>query len=268
MTASPAIDAPRTPLRRRPIGTVLVLLAALVLMAFGYAAFAPGSQAETGNSATGSAQKGRELFQQNCSTCHGLTAEGSSNGPSLAGVGAASVDFQVGTGRMPLAAPGAQAARGRVLFTPEEISNLAAYVASLGPGPAIPSKSEVDYSKADAALGGEIFRTNCSMCHNYAGAGGALTQGKYAPSLLDSSPTTLFEAMLTGPQNMPVFSDNQISPNQKRAIVAYLKTAQETNSPGLTGLGALGPTSEGLFGWIIGIGLLIGCAVWLAQKAH
>ncbi|RKS74043.1 ubiquinol-cytochrome c reductase cytochrome c subunit [Motilibacter peucedani] len=258
--------APRTPLRRRPVGTFLLLLVALSLMAGAYAVFAPSTRAAT--EGVGSADRGRQLFQQNCSTCHGLSAEGSGNGPSLVGVGAASVDFQVGTGRMPLAAPGAQAARGRVLFSQDEINDLAAYVASLGPGPSIPSAADVDPSKANSALGGEIFRTNCSMCHNFAGAGGALTQGKYAPSLLDTSPKHVAEAMLTGPQNMPVFSDAQISPAQKRAIIAYLKASKDTSSPGLTGLGALGPTSEGLFGWIAGLGLLIACAVWLAQKAR
>lgn len=264
----PTSPAPRAPLRRRPVGTFLLLLVMLSLMAGAYAVFAPGSRAAEDAPGAGNAAEGRNLFQQNCSTCHGLAAEGSTNGPSLIGVGAASVDFQVGTGRMPLANPGAQAARGRVLFNEQEIANLAAYVATLGPGPSIPSKEEQNYSKADAALGGEIFRTNCSMCHNYAGSGGALTQGKYAPSLLESSPQHIIEAMLTGPQNMPVFSDAQIPPEQKAAVIAYIKEIKGSSSAGLTGLGALGPTSEGLFGWIAGIGLLIACAVWLAQKAH
>ena len=70
--------------------------------------------------------------------------------------------------------------------------------------------------------GGVLFRTNCSQCHNVAGAGGALTDGKYAPSLRDTSPKHIYEAMLTGPQNMPIFNDNVMSPQDKKDIIAYL----------------------------------------------
>ncbi|GMA89081.1 hypothetical protein GCM10025868_43310 [Angustibacter aerolatus] len=70
------------------------------------------------------------------------------------------------------------------------------------------------------------------MCHNFAGAGGALTQGKYAPSLEGSSGKHIYEAMLTGPQSMPVFNDANISPEQKRDVIAYLKTVQREPSEG------------------------------------
>lgn len=266
MTASSR--ASRTPLRRRPAGQALLLFVALSLMAGIYAVLAPGTNASEQAAGPGSAERGLQLFQANCSTCHGLTGEGSRNGPSLVGTGAASVDFQVGTGRMPLAAPGAQAARGRVLFSEQEIADMAAYVQSLGPGPVIPSAEDLDYSSADASIGGAIFRTNCSMCHNYAGAGGALTQGKYAPSLTGTSDQHVWEAMLTGPQNMPVFADSQISEEQKRAVLAYLNASKEEVSPGLTGLGSFGPAAEGLFAWVLVLGLLIACAYWLAQKAR
>ncbi|RZS89549.1 menaquinol-cytochrome c reductase cytochrome c1 subunit precursor [Motilibacter rhizosphaerae] len=257
----------RRPLRRRPLGTLLLLLGLLTALGGVYAALAPSSGAVP-TSGPEAAAAGKALFQENCSTCHGLSGEGSSYGPTLVGVGAASVDFQVGTGRMPLARPGAQASRGRVQFAPEQIAQMAAYVATLGPGPAIPSAADVDYTKGNAALGGEIFRTNCSMCHNFAGAGGALTHGKYAPSLTKTTPAHVYEALVTGPQAMPVFSDDQITPQQKRDIIAYLEAQRQDKTPGLTGLGTLGPTTEGLFGWVIGIGLLIACAVWLAQKAR
>jgi ubiquinol-cytochrome c reductase cytochrome c subunit len=245
----------------------LLLAALLGLLAAAYAVVAPRSTAAplTGDAA---AAAGKALFQENCSTCHGLNGEGSSDGPSLVGVGAASVDFQVSTGRMPLAAPYAQAPRGRTQFSPDQVRQLAAYVATLGPGPAIPSSSDVNPSQGNAAIGGEIFRTNCSMCHNYNGAGGALTRGKYAPSLTSTTPTHIYEAMLTGPQAMPVFSDTQLSPQEKRDIIAYLLASRQDKTPGLTNLGSIGPTSEGLFGWVIGIGVLIACAVWLAQKAR
>jgi len=148
---------------------------------------------------------GRALFLRNCSSCHGLNSEGSSDAPSLIGVGAAAVDFQVSTGRMPAAADGAQVEAKRPEFTHAEVAALAAYIASLGPGPAIPDKDQLDYTNVDAAQGGAIYRTNCSMCHNFAGSGGALTHGKYAASLRGVSAKDMYEAMLTGPQSMKWF---------------------------------------------------------------
>ena len=96
------------------------------------------------------------------------------------GVGAAAVDFQVGTGRMPMQMNGPQAYKKPAQFNEEQTNQLAAYVASLGPGPAIPEAGVLD-EKGDAAKGGELFRTNCAMCHNAAAAGGALTRGQVRP---------------------------------------------------------------------------------------
>jgi ubiquinol-cytochrome c reductase cytochrome c subunit len=177
------------------------------------------------------------------------------------------VDFQVGTGRMPMQITGPQAPKSKVLLAPEKISQLAAYVASLGPGPAIPAADATDPTKGDASKGALIFRTNCAMCHNAAGKGGALTKGKYAPPLTGSTPTHIYEAMNTGPQSMPVFNDNTITPQDKRDVIAFLDDIQKAPSPGGMSLGGIGPVSEGLVAWLIGLVLLIGCAVWLGSKA-
>jgi ubiquinol-cytochrome c reductase cytochrome c subunit len=255
--------------RRHRFAPLLLLLLALGATGGAYTALAPTPQAEASAGVSQEAvDEGRALFLKNCSTCHGLNAEGTSDGPSLVGVGAASVDFQVGTGRMPAAQLGAQIKAKRVQFTQDEIAALAAYVASLGPGPAIPSDEQVDYSDADPAEGGEIYRTNCSMCHNYAGSGGALTRGKYAPSLKGVSARHIYEAMLTGPQSMPVFGDTTMPPEDKQAIIAFLKTTEAEPDPGGASLGKIGPVSEGAVGWIVGIGGLIACAVWLGAKAR
>jgi ubiquinol-cytochrome c reductase cytochrome c subunit len=255
--------------RRHRFAPVLLLLVALAATGGVYTAFAPQPQAEASSGEpTGSVDAGRALFLKNCSSCHGLQAEGSTDGPTLVGVGAASVDFQVGTGRMPAAQLGAQIQKKRVQFNDQQIADLAAYVASLGPGPAIPDDEQVDYADADAAEGGEIYRTNCSMCHNYAGSGGALTAGKYAPSLKGVTPRHIYEAMLTGPQSMPVFGDRTMRPEDKRAIIAFLKNSETEPSPGGAALGKLGPVTEGGIGWIVGLGGLIGCAVWLGAKAR
>jgi ubiquinol-cytochrome c reductase cytochrome c subunit len=255
--------------RRRKAAPLLLLLVCLGFTGGAYAAFAPSPQAAA---ATGASAKsiadGRALFLRNCSSCHGLNAEGSSDAPSLVGVGAADVDFQVSTGRMPAAADGPQVEQKRPEFTPAEVAALAAYIASLGPGPAIPDKGELDYADADAAQGGAIYRTNCSMCHNFAGSGGALTHGKFAASLRGVSAKDMYEAMLTGPQSMPVFGDGTMTPQDKRDVIAYLKTIETQSSPGGAALGKLGPVTEGAVGWIVGIGGLIGAAVWLGAKAR
>ena len=255
--------------RRHRFAPVVLLLLALAATGGAYAALAPttDARAAVGTSAQ-SIEEGRALFLRNCSSCHGLNAEGTSDGPSLVGVGAASVDFQVATGRMPAAQLGAQVEPKRVEFTDEEIASLSAYVASLGPGPAIPTDEDLDYSDADIALGGEIFRTNCAMCHNFAGSGGALTRGKFAPSLKNTTPRHMYEAMVTGPQSMPVFGDNTMTPEEKRAVIGFLKTTSAEPSPGGFALGKIGPVSEGAVGWLVGIGALIGCAVWLGAKAR
>jgi ubiquinol-cytochrome c reductase cytochrome c subunit len=255
--------------RRHRFAPVLLLLAALVTTGGVYSAFAPSppAQAATGTSEE-QIEEGRQLFLRNCSSCHGLQAEGTTDGPTLVGVGAASVDFQVGTGRMPAAQLGAQIERKRNPFTEEEIAALAAYVASLGPGPEIPTEEQLDYSEADIAEGGEIYLTNCAMCHNFAGSGGALTRGKYAPPLAGVEPKYIYEAMLTGPQSMPVFGDATMTPEEKQAIIAYLTTTAEQASPGGHPLGKLGPVTEGGVAWVVGIGGLIACAVWLGAKAR
>jgi len=203
-----------------------------------------------------------------CASCHGTGGQGSSDGPSLVGVGAAAVDFQVGTGRMPAQQPGAQIPRKKVIYTQAEIDQLAAYIASLGAGPAIPTKNQVSPEGADIAKGGELFRTNCAQCHNFTGKGGALTHGKYAPSLEGVDPKHIYEAMQTGPQNMPSFPDTTLTEKNKQDIIAYLDAVNgdDTESPGGLELGGLGPVSEGLFGWIFGLGTLVAVAVWVAAR--
>lgn len=243
----------------------------LVVTGVLYSTAAPGtaSAAEqaSSSSTTDDVAAGEKLFLANCSTCHGINAEGRDNAPSLIGVGAAAVDFQVGTGRMPMAATGPQAPKTQTVFTQEQIDQLAAYVASLSPGPEVPSAEAVDPDLGDAANGASIFRTNCAMCHNVAGKGGALTQGKYAPDLTGVSATHVYEAMLTGPQSMPVFNEQNISAEEKRDVIAYLTTINSATTPGGFSLGSLGPVSEGLVGWVVGLGLLVGAAVWVGAKA-
>ena len=245
------------------------------LVAAGGASVAVGSVANAEPATTASSQltaaDGEQLFRANCASCHGLNAEGTEQGVSLIGVGAASVDFQVMTGRMPMAMQGPQALQREPMFTQEQSDAMAAYIASLAPGPEIPSEELLDTAGVSAegiAAGAELFRINCAMCHNVAGAGGALTEGKFAPALNDIDPAHVYEAMITGPQNMPVFNDANIAPEQKREILAYLDYLNDNPSVGGFDLGGLGPVSEGLFIWIFGLGGIVAITVWLTSKPN
>ena len=262
--------------RRHPAAIAILIMLGLFLTGAVYAAVAPkDADATTRALPAQSVEEGRQLFLANCASCHGQNAEGRPTGngdkvagPALAGVGAAAVDFQMGTGRMPMAGPGVQApAGGEIKFSDEEIAAIGAYVASLAPGPEVPSEEAVDPTKGDPARGGELFRVNCAMCHNFAGAGGALTRGKYAPALDGVTGKHIYEAMVTGPQSMPVFNDANLTAESKRDIIAFLTTIDEQESPGGMTLGSLGPVTEGLFAWVFGLGILIGCAVWLGSKS-
>ena len=255
--------------RRHPLAILALLLSALLLTGGLYAVATTSNQAQAadGGYTAEDVEEGEALFLANCSTCHGMDAQGTDAGPSLIGVGAAAVDFQVGTGRMPMQMQGPQAQKKPQQFNEEQTSQLAAYVASLGAGPAVPEEEYLDVSQGDAANGSAVFLANCAMCHNAAGAGGALTRGKFAPSLMGVEENHIYEAMQTGPQNMPVFNDANITPEEKRDVITYLKTVETNTDPGGFGLGSLGPVSEGLFIWTIGLMIIIGFTVWLTTRS-
>lgn len=262
--------------RRRPLAGLVLLILGLLLTGGLYTAFSP-AQAETSSSDTALVEEGRQLFLVGCAYCHGqngegnLTINGKNIGPPLAGVGAAAVDFQVGTGRMPLAQPGNQGPTKTKAYSEDEIAAMAAYVASLAPGPAVPD--EADYSLGGLSAeqrqeaiqrGGQIFLTNCTACHNYAGKGGAMPRGGYAPNLSNTTAVHIYEAMLTGPGNMDNFSNGNLSPEEKRDVIAYLYSLRDQPQYGGFNLGGLGPVVEGLAAWVIGIGALVGFAIWIA----
>jgi len=270
--------------RRSPLAGLAVLLVGLLSMGGLYALLAPAQAHETASDSELVAE-GRELYIARCSTCHGENGEGITTlggeqlAPPLVGVGAAAVDFQVGTGRMPMAQPGAQAPAKRPQYSQHEIDALAAYVASLGAGPGVPESGDYSLDEYLAGLpederedarqeaitrGGEIFLSNCSACHNFEGSGGAMPQGGYAPNLHGVDERYIYEAMLTGPSNMPSFSNGSLTADEKRDVIAYLKSVQEAPGYGGFSLGGLGPVSEGLFAWVLGIGGCVGFAVWIA----
>jgi ubiquinol-cytochrome c reductase cytochrome c subunit len=243
--------------RRRRAASYVVVLLGLVLVGAVYATITGSGNSAAANPPTASQAeiaKGHQIFQQTCATCHGLEAQGTAIAPSLIGVGSAAVDFQVSTGRMPAKEPGAENDRKPPQLDPAETRAVAAYIASLAGGPAIPTPAAVGTSGANTALGQALFTADCAQCHNFDGAGGALTYGKSAPPLTESTPTQIYEAMLTGPEAMPVFNNTTITPDEKRDVIAYVTGVRAEPNPGGFSLGRVGPVTEGL---VVFLGLLL-----------
>ena len=266
VTSSPA---PRRTGRRRlrAMSGSAVIALALGVVGLGYTAVgAPQSAAQEEPAAAQSlaVREGKALYDVGCSTCHGLNLQGGAGGPSLIGVGAAAVIFQVESGRMPLAAGVQQAPRKTPKYTLEQIDQLAAYIQANGGGPTLPAG---DLTDGDLQLGGDLFRTNCASCHNFAGSGGALTYGKYAPELSPASARVIYTAMQSGPESMPRYGDNQLSEQDKRNITRYVRYISESADPGGAGLGRYGPVSEGLVAWLIGITSLVALTLWIGARS-
>lgn len=227
-------------------------------------------------------QEGKDLYDVACITCHGANLQGvPERGPSLIGTGEGAVYFQVHSGRMPMMSNDAQAERKTPRYTEQQTLAMAAYVAANGGGPELVFNEDGtiameelrgrnfdgQIAAEDIARGGELFRLNCASCHNFTGRGGALSSGKYAPSLDPANEQEIYQAMLTGPQNMPKFSDRQLSAEEKKDIIAFVKASKETPSPGGWSLGGLGPVSEGMAMWFIGITLLGAAAMWIGSRS-
>ncbi len=250
---------------RRRIANIAGLMVALVLTGAAYSMFSPAQAAGSGSSESAAEAAGRALYQNSCISCHGANLDGVAHrGPSLIGVGSASVYFQVHTGRMPLVRQEEQALQKKPIFNDTQIDQLMAYVQAHGGGPMLPSGNLRD---GDLAKGGELFRLNCASCHNFVGEGGALSSGKNAPSLQGIDDRTIYSAMLTGPENMPVFGDNQLTPDQKRSVINYIQTIHAQADPGGAGIGRIGPVSEGLVIWVVGVGVMLFGIFWMGSKA-
>ncbi|MEU4770904.1 c-type cytochrome [Micromonospora sp. NPDC023644] len=254
--------------RRQAAGVVRMIIA-LILAGGAYTLFTPAAQAQEEPRLSAAAAEGEALFEVGCITCHGRSAGGvEGRGPSLINVGGASVEFQVGTGRMPLARQEAQAQRKPPLYTDEQVRQLAAYIDSLGVGPVVPDNVKALVDDANLARGGELFRVNCSQCHAFGGGGGALSSGKYAPSLYPASDRIIYAAMLSGPQNMPIFGDSTLTPEQKADLIAYIQQVIQTDhDPGGFNLGRYGPSTEGLAVFLVGIVTLVFASLWIAGKS-
>ncbi len=248
--------------------------------------------------------QGKTIFDQTCASCHGLDGSGSDlNGPDLREVGPAALDFQVSTGRMPSMDPDSQMPRKPMAVSEQDLADLIAYynaqIRTNGAGADVPyevpdagpqradfdeeeayeealSEYEAEYDAyiegaSNTDMGMKLYLTNCAHCHSWSGGGGALTDGRWAPEIHDSSPREIYEAMVSGPGAMPMFSDGVVTPEEKQELISYVKTLQaEPNAGGIFDLDRVGQVAEGFIGWTVGLSLIIACAIWITakQRAH
>ncbi len=260
---------------RRRLSAGLLLVLALVVAGGLAAVLTPSPQvAVADESSSAMLRKGKQLYETSCVTCHGANLQGvSDRAPSLIGVGEAAVYFQVSTGRMPARRGEAQAEhQEQPTFDESQIDALGTYVQANGGGPTVlrnpdGSIATTSLRGGDLGRGGDLFRLNCASCHNFTGKGGALSSGKYAPALAPANEQQILAAMLSGPQNMPKFSDRQLSFDAKKDIIAYVKNVTEARSPGGNGLGGFGPAPEGMVIWIVGMVAIIGAALWIGSRS-
>lgn len=263
-TDKPRKSGSRRSLHRR-LGAGAVLVVALVSLGGTYAAFAASSGAPDNSASAADIAAGQQLYQTSCIACHGANLQGvKGRAPSLYDVGGASVYFQVSTGRMPAAGQGADQKRKAAKFNEEQTKQLAAYVESVGGGPTLPEVLR----GGDIAAGGDLFGTNCASCHGRTFKGAPLSAGKTAPSLNRATDAQIYAAMLSGPESMPIFSDNALTPAQKQEIVNYIQTLKASKDPGGNGIDRIGPVSEALVFFIAGVGAVIIAILWIGAKSQ
>ena len=189
---------------------------------------------------------GHAAYVQQCASCHGVDLRGGVDGPPIRGVGAADVDFWVGTGRMPAAVPWIEVGHRGAQLPPATIAAIVAYVVSVQPGgPPIP----IVTTDGDPHRGQTLFRQNCVACHGANAAGAAIGDRQWAPPLDRATAVQVGEAIRVGPAEMPRFGETQLAPSAVDDIATYLAAQRAAGPNGLPARSS-GPVPEGLLGWI------------------
>jgi ubiquinol-cytochrome c reductase cytochrome c subunit len=236
-------------MRRRAAAALLGLAAVGAAAALALLGAPVRSQENRGDA---TAARGRLLFQESCSSCHGFDARGvRGRGPTLRGVGELSADFYLRTGRMPLDQPDDEPRRTKPQFDGDERRALVAYVGSFG-GPRIP---QVHPDRGELSVGLDAFTENCAGCHQVVARGGISGKGT-VPDLQDSKPVDVAEAVQIGPYVMPNFR-RELDQHEIDSIARYVQWTKHPQDEGGWGLGHIGPIPEGMLAWLLAGALLI-----------
>jgi ubiquinol-cytochrome c reductase cytochrome c subunit len=253
-------DRTSTTDRRRRVAAFLILFA--VFMTPALLAVLGGGSAGAGTPPVSLAvaqsdleAQGQLLYEEHCASCHGADATGTAQGPDIVGLGPATYDFMMSTGRMPLAQPGAQAVRKEPTLSPEEIAAITAYLVARSPGEGIPIP-DVHPAAGSLSEGQRIYELNCAPCHGATGNGGAVGP-EAAPSLKHATPTQIGEAVRIGPGTMPVFDQSTISDEQLNSLARYVLYLRSPDDRGGLALNLGGPVVEGFVGLVIGLGSVV-----------
>jgi ubiquinol-cytochrome c reductase cytochrome c subunit len=253
--------------RRRRLVPFVALAAVFVAAGIALAQPPSGIVRPQGQQNKALVEQGAQLYAGNCASCHGIAGNGITSprpgagnikglGPPLVGVGALAPDFYLRTGYMPLKDPHEQPYRSRVLFSDQQIRAMTAYIASLGPGPPIPSP---DPASGNLAQGLHLFTEHCAGCHQIVGEGGYVTDAR-VPTLKAATTTQIAEAVRIGPYYMPKYSKKDISDKQLNSIIAYVNASKKPDDRGGWGIGHIGPVPEGMVTWFIAaIALILTC---------
>jgi ubiquinol-cytochrome c reductase cytochrome c subunit len=208
---------------------------------------------------------GRALFLTGCANCHGDDGRGTDRGPSLEHAGTASAYYYLETGRMPMTDTDGQPRRKPPAYEPEERDALVEYVGTLGDGVDL-GDVVVDADDGDVASGGTIYRANCAPCHSAAGIGGALNQGRLAPSVDEASPDVVAAAVRVGPGQMPVFPPEGLDDQDLADVIAYTQHLRDRPNRGGAALGGAGPIPEGAVAWLFGFGVMAAATWWIGSR--
>lgn len=250
----------------RRLAAVVAALAVLLPAGAAAAQTSSGAGAASPAPDVAAIARGKDLFTKGCVNCHGADARGRpGQAPSLVGAGPAAADFYLSTGRMPLnGAPGSEPLRGEPAYSPAQIADMAAFVASLGPGTPIPTP---DPARGSVSEGMQLFTEHCAGCHQVVARGGLVTKGA-APPLTDATPRQVAEAIRIGPYTMSVFPPSLISDRQIDSITAYVEATKHPDDRGGAGLGNVGPVPEGMVAWIAALGALLIVARLIGERAR
>ena len=223
----------------------------------------PGNPSKTFPSSPMLVAEGYNLYQDSCSSCHGIALQGQHGvAPSLIGVGAGPVDFYLSTGRMPLSNPRDEPERSTPKFNRSQVNALIAYVSSFG-GPPAPTANP---SNGDLALGLHEFTLHCAGCHQVVGRGG-LTVGAQVPNLQQATAQQIAEAVRMGPYVMPHFDANQIDQHELDSIARYVIWTRHPTNPGGWGIYNIGPIPEGMVAWFLALAAMVIVARLIGERA-